>query len=255
MTLATLKKQIQAKQEGTDGDVAKFEKELQGFLRKNLNTILKGLGTGDVSRQDAARTLGGLLSSLRAAGLQAVLDRVSQLYSRELGRIQDFYQSHTGQTFHYTDSDRSVVEALVRFDTDQIANGVDTYANELRRLIFQQVIAGGTPDINALVETNSERSAAQATTDLNTSMAGLSRTINMSKGVEQGFERFLYYGGLIATSREFCQERDGKIFTLEEIQSWDNGQGLPADVYLGGYNCRHELLPVDDEILSNLGVE
>lgn len=250
-----LKKQIQKRNDQTDADLTRFQNHLANFLRTNLKKMLRGIEIGDQTQEDAARTLGGVLTSLRSAGLSDVLAEVTQLYGREMNRIQDFYAQHSGRTFQFTDSDRTVVQTLIGFEVDQIANNIDTYANELRKQIFQQVIAGARPDVSALVETNVERSTAQINTDLNTSMAGFARTVNLSKGAEQGFERYLYSGGLIETSREFCIERDGKVFTLEEIQSWDNGQGLPADVYLGGYNCRHDLLPVDDEILAGLGID
>jgi len=250
-----LKKQIQKRNDQTDADLTRFQQHLSDFLKKNLKKILRGIETGDQTQEDAARTLGGVLTSLRSAGLSEVLGQVSELYGREMTRIQDFYESHTGKAFQFTDSDRTVVQTLIGFEVDQIANNVDTYANELRKQIFQQVVAGAKPDISSLVDSTVERSTGQINTDLNTSMAGFTRSINLAKGAEQGFERYLYSGGLIETSREFCIERDGKVFTLEEIQEWDNGQGLPADVYLGGYNCRHDLLPVDDEILAGLGIE
>ena len=58
----------------------------------------------------------------------------------------------------------------------------------------------------------------------------------------------MYVGGLITSSRAFCEERNNKIFLKSEIDKWSelNFQGKPKTGYvpaidLGGYNCRHHL--------------
>ena len=60
-----------------------------------------------------------------------------------------------------------------------------------------------------------------------------------------GLRTFIYTGGLIQTSRDFCEDRNGKVFTIEEAEEWKdlNWDGKP-EIYnplidLGGYNCRH----------------
>lgn len=64
---------------------------------------------------------------------------------------------------------------------------------------------------------------------------------------ELGLEAFLYLGGLIAGSRPFCNERNGKVFLKEEIDEWKKLEfaGKPANytpfLDRGGYNCRHIL--------------
>lgn len=68
-----------------------------------------------------------------------------------------------------------------------------------------------------------------------------------------GFTNAIYQGGLIETSRLFCIERNNKVFTEDEINSWSNldWKGKPATGYnpiidCGGYNCRHRLDWVSD---------
>ncbi len=58
----------------------------------------------------------------------------------------------------------------------------------------------------------------------------------------------IYVGGTMTSSREFCVERNGKIFLRSEIESWETlkFKGKPETDYvpaidLGGYNCRHHL--------------
>lgn len=62
---------------------------------------------------------------------------------------------------------------------------------------------------------------------------------------------FRYEGGLVATSREFCMEHQGNVYTEDEIYNiWAGGswagqiQGDPF-IVRGGYNCNHFWVPVD----------
>lgn len=60
-----------------------------------------------------------------------------------------------------------------------------------------------------------------------------------------GFEFFIYEGGLIKGSREFCRERNGKVFHKSEILDFDPKEARPPGYNpftdLGGYGCRHHL--------------
>lgn len=65
----------------------------------------------------------------------------------------------------------------------------------------------------------------------------------MAEGL--GFEHAIYEGGVIKTSRVFCRERNGKVFTREEIAAFDPKVAKPPGynpfLDLGGYGCRHHL--------------
>ena len=67
----------------------------------------------------------------------------------------------------------------------------------------------------------------------------------------------VYAGTIIVTSRDFCKTRNGKVYHRSEIADWSNleWQGKPK-VYdpftdLGGYNCRHHLSWISDQIAKN----
>lgn len=55
----------------------------------------------------------------------------------------------------------------------------------------------------------------------------------------------IYEGGLIATSRAFCKEKNGKVFTREEIMKFNPTEAKQPNYNpirdLGGYGCRHHL--------------
>lgn len=53
----------------------------------------------------------------------------------------------------------------------------------------------------------------------------------------------IYEGGLIKTSRKFCKERNGKVFTREEIAQMMPTEAVPPNYNpftdMGGFGCRH----------------
>ena len=60
-----------------------------------------------------------------------------------------------------------------------------------------------------------------------------------------GMQAAYYLGGTINTSRKFCRQRNGNLYTTEEIESWQDlkWQGKNKNYNpltdMGGYNCRH----------------
>lgn len=72
-----------------------------------------------------------------------------------------------------------------------------------------------------------------------------------------GLTHFIYNGGLIETSRAFCKKRNAKVFSTQEAEKWKDDPTLTAienkETYnwlldRGGYNCRHSLDFIADEI-------
>ena len=69
-----------------------------------------------------------------------------------------------------------------------------------------------------------------------------------------GLSHYLYTGGIIDNSREFCRERNRKVFTTKQVLSWENltwqGKSSPYDPWTdcGGFRCRHRLMPISKEM-------
>lgn len=83
------------------------------------------------------------------------------------------------------------------------------------------------------------------------------RSINNLYAEDLDLNFAVYSGTLIVTSRSFCKARNGKVYHRSEIASWSDleWQGKPK-VYnpftdLGGYNCRHHLSWISDDIAKN----
>jgi hypothetical protein len=73
---------------------------------------------------------------------------------------------------------------------------------------------------------------------------------------------FIYSGGLIETSREFCRKRNNRVYTTDEAQEWESDPTLPRTkaekdsgvvtdydplVDRGRWNCRHRILYISEE--------
>lgn len=65
----------------------------------------------------------------------------------------------------------------------------------------------------------------------------------------------IYGGGIITTTRDFCKERNDKVFTVEEIASWADlefagKQKVGYNPFLepGGHNCRHRFDYISDDL-------
>lgn len=78
------------------------------------------------------------------------------------------------------------------------------------------------------------------------SFARLDRDAGKEYASQLGLRAFIYQGGEIQTSRDFCIERNNRVFTIEEAEKWSdlewNGKN---EAYvplrdLGGHNCRHQ---------------
>lgn len=75
---------------------------------------------------------------------------------------------------------------------------------------------------------------------------------------EIGLKHAIFSGTAIETSRHFCLKRKMRIYTLEEINSWnsENWQGkrpgVDVKIALGGYNCRDHLSFISEALAKSL---
>ena len=114
-------------------------------------------------------------------------------------------------------------------------------------------------------DTTDGRLLANVRTTAGTAQAIADRSYAAAVNDELGIEYFQYLGGEIATTRPFCEHREGAIFHRKEIESWGDGKNSAGinDIrngtwdgridgtdsrsiftFVGGWNCRHYLVPV-----------
>ncbi len=95
------------------------------------------------------------------------------------------------------------------------------------------------------------------------SFAVSDRSYTNAVSTDLALEFYRFTGGKIEDTRCFCKERAGKYFHQKEVEGWGEGKGLgdckqnglwqgantntdksTIFLYLGGYNCKHSILPV-----------
>jgi len=126
-----------------------------------------------------------------------------------------------------------------QINSQQIINEVQAVINEYRSGNLTEL------ETKRLISGRIQKPAHIANTIINTQVAGWDNETTRSVAALAQLTHYLYFGPISDNTRPFCRARVGQTFTEAELHAMDNGQGLPVIRYLGGYNCLHELIPVN----------
>lgn len=87
-----------------------------------------------------------------------------------------------------------------------------------------------------------------------------SRVEKLLRALRLGFTHAIYSGGVVETTKEFCRSRNGRVFSIDEVERWVDAQDRPIAssydpfIHLGGdcceegmSFCRHSLLYIPKE--------
>jgi hypothetical protein len=82
-----------------------------------------------------------------------------------------------------------------------------------------------------------------------TNLMSFNSLIRISHGQDEGVEYYLYLGPNDSITRCWCKHFVGRLVTLDDLREsqdrWGRAnQPKPVEAYRGGYNCRHQLVPV-----------
>jgi hypothetical protein len=247
---------LRRKIDATDAQIQAFVTRLDSFLYRTLNKTLSGLKAGDQASLEAAQRLGSLFSVLRDAGLQDQLSRLDHIYAGQLQDIKDVFDK-IKNPITYSDVDRDVIQSIIDFDTSKVFNRVSGYVDDVRTTLMRGVIAGDVPDFTDVHDEFSPGLQGNLESELTTAFSGFSRTVTASKADGAGITLFEYAGPDDKITREFCRqvlegqypglERQVPIYSVEEINIMQNDQIDPVIIYAGGYDCRHDWLPITEE--------
>lgn len=240
-----------------DKNVELFLAGLDKFLATNLRKILRQIQKGEQRGIEAAKTLGGIQSALKAAGLEKELNKITEAYADELDAVRAQF-ALLGKKETLSEADRPLIEALIEFDTSVVASKVEGYVDNVRSTMMRGIIAGEAPDFMDIHEERGNDLKNSLNTELRTAFSAFNQAVTTQKALDVGFELFLYLGPDDKVTREFCHEllmKEPPIYTAEEIGLMDNGQISPVMIYGGGYNCRHQWRPVSEELAREMGWE
>lgn len=174
------------------------------------------------------------------------------------GWFADNISNYTKQQSYAEQMRRLSIRAVDKFTQDYLRV---QFTQPLVDLVDQSLTAGVSPQ----QMTASVKQYIEGTPELDGKLLKYAKTIGRDLfsaadreltvfiADDLGLKWYIYAGGTVKDSRQFCVERAGKYFHRNEIESWVNlsWQGkAPVNegtifVLLGGYNCLHVLLPVD----------
>lgn len=179
-------------------------------IRDEVRRILQKLGYAESLLSDLVSEIGTFSDSLSATTATA----------EERERLSTIVNT-AGNQFAQTK------RGLLRDVVDVVHEGIknDTPIRDIRRGVDKKL---------------SGKRFGQAETITQTALAAADRA-----GVyeDRDAEQLYRYDGPPA-DRPFCKTHLGKTYTLADLKALDNGQGLPVELYLGGFNCRHVLTPI-----------
>jgi hypothetical protein len=135
-----------------------------------------------------------------------------------------------------------VIDPVEKLLTQNITGG-GMYNDLVEQL--RTVILGDAERLGGL-----SRYASQITRD---ALNQYSRNYQQAITLDLGFEWFFYSGQLVADSRSYCIEREGKYYHKNEVMDSASGTWsgkIPGTnsssifTYCGGFSCQHNYLPV-----------
>lgn len=234
-------------------NVKLFVSNLNRFLEKEIPRVASL--ADDAEALEAASVLGGLQQGLVDAGLESVVRNIRSGYADELSSIATRF-SISGIEKALSSADSAVVNALIDNDLGRVTKLISPYIDDISSTLLRTVVGGQKPDISALLESTTDILESQLDTELNTMLAGFSRTVTANKADELGLNLFYYVGPDDKVTRDFCSEvlsKDPPIYSREEIAAMQNDSGVDVLTFGGGYNCRHQWIAITEDDARAMG--
>jgi hypothetical protein len=229
----------------------RIDREVEGFVstlrlimqRKILEELSQLPQDRNIRQSRVIRLLGGLESLVLTDDVTEHIQGLEDIFDLQYSLMEQWY-SVANDDEEMIDRRLPNMGVFTNSREQNVAIMARAYANEVRQGLADSVITGERISDFDLADVPATRIFNTLETDLKTATASYSRMIAMN----QGRKFVLYAGPRDARNRAFCAERVNKIFPVEAVYTWDNGQGIPANLYCGGYGCRHVLIPVAKQV-------
>ena len=254
---ATLKRVVDRVNANMAIYAAEFDSE-EGRLQSTANNIAKAAAVSEQltaelqaagytgALQEMSSNVASIVNEV-AAGLpkdqQPVLDSLVQVFQRDTVRTLD------NAWFDITGMVRQATEAAV-LGQEPIDDLVVFLAGRGERETIR---------ITAPLDAPMSQWINWASAAVDTTLSALNRMVQLEQDKRLGIDHFRYDGGIIPTTRPFCQIMNGVVLTIAELNSIEtdsrfaplkrvrngDGNGQPGIVQtLGGWRCRHILSPL-----------
>lgn len=177
------------------------------------------------------------------APADSVLKKLIKIILKELdaesfAKFREQYEANPDQHTAIVNAQKQIIDTMSRnFDridriaVREISRTIGQY-DDWREAVRKSLIKAG-------------RLKHHAETELETTLSAMDTASTVLDAIDvDGANAVFRYEGPSGTRRPFCASKVGKTFTIADIKTMKNGQGLPALYYRGGYNCRHRWVAV-----------
>lgn len=231
-------------------DVRTIDREVDGFvstlvslMQRKILRELSLLPNRELRKREALRLLGGMESLiLEDEEIFAHIESIQDIFDLQASMMEDLYVfANDGEAPPKSGKvPQSALAVFVNSRRQNIEIMSRAYANEVRQRLADSIISEEPITDFDVTEAPVGRIVGALSNDLKTASSTYSRMI----ALEQGGRFVLYAGPRDGRNRPFCAERVNNIYPMEAVYTWDNGQGIPAHLYCGGWGCRHVLIPI-----------
>jgi len=228
-------------------DLDFYQKDIEKIQKKLLNKIDKVLGglvvLDDKQLATAFKQI-DFVDELNKLGFPALLEKVRTTYNKQA--VKNFDLLTATQRTKQTVTAVQAIEVLAILDLTTISAGVTRYANELKTAMFRGLLTGQSSKsimegITSTYGVGKGLSSKQQVMLLQDSFARFSRTTTAKLFQDVPEQKFEYVGPEDGVTRDACLTGlvAGQI-TADQIPS-ETDTTMEGG---GGFNCRHEWIPV-----------
>lgn len=131
----------------------------------------------------------------------------------------------------------------------QVAAQIDAEQNRIIEAVMLALIAGGVAAAVSQLRLETPAFIRRLRLSFDTAVRSVDGAVTVLRGRKREV-RYRYSGGVVAESRDFCRQMNGRTLTETEIrriwstQDWAGKRVGDPYVVRGGYNCRHQFIPV-----------
>ena len=219
--------------------ISEFEQELGEQLERAFDSVA-ALGT------DATRT-----------EVQAIFQTVKSWADAQGSRLESIVQGNIDMNASVlgTDINQQILTNLAQVKEQLIAQVQTQIEQEQNRVIQTIVLAGvaGAVSNDLISQTRGIRKGSKnrISTVFVNAVYQFDAIITRARSPQTGKQKYQYVGGIIASTRDFCAQHDGAIYTEKEIRdiwrsTWSGQEPGDPFVVRGGYNCRHTWVAVEE---------
>mgnify|MGYP003327059173 FL=1 len=225
---------------------ASVKAESQTVREIALDTI--GEGTVTVEDETAISALSDAMSNSVANevtnGAEGVITALTLATAAGVGTDALVKTARARVSGVFMETDDALAKKAQRKLTGLLRDGKATAAEVAEAT---RVIKDRLNDVNV---TSSVRDLASK--KVNDTVMQFDGAFTKGRAKRQGVKRYRYEGGIVRSSRDWCQEHQGQTYTEDEIydiwnSSWPGKEPGDPFVVRGGYNCRHFWVPIEDE--------